>query len=265
MRSHTLWKRLAIGLVAVAAFSASESPAQSRLDLALYAELLGRNSRETADLVGTRVDYRALRSDLRWRELLGQLERSRPTALSARNQRLAFWINAYNILAIQMVARHYPVDSIKDAGSFFWPVWKREAGRIGGEPVTLGQIEHEILRPLGEPRIHAAIVCASTSCPSLMRTPFEPSRLDGQLDAATRRWLSSPEKGMRIDRDARRVTLSRIFDWFDEDFEAAGGALAFAARYARDGDRQWIEAHARDLSIDYFDYDWTLNDLARGG
>lgn len=233
------------------------------IDHSLYAALLSEHTVETSDLVGTRVDYRALEKDSRWGRLVFQLARVRPEKLPSRNDRLAFWINAYNILAINTVIEHYPVDSIRDVGSFLNPVWDQKAGRIGGKPVTLGEIEHKILRTMGEPRIHGAIVCASTSCPSLMRTPFQAAQLDSQLDAAMARWIASDEKGVRIDRPEKNVTLSKIFDWFEADFEAGGGVLAFVSRYLDDEARNWLERHRESLSIDYFDYDWSLNQTAR--
>jgi hypothetical protein len=231
------------------------------LDLELYAELLERHTREVDDLARTRVDYLALTRSSDWRRLVESLAASDPAGLAGREQRLAFWINAYNILAIETVVAHYPVDSIRDVGSLWRPVWKRSAGRIAGEPYSLDRIEHEIVRPMGDPRAHAAVICASTSCPALRREPWRAERLDAQLDDAMRRWLADPGKGLRIDRADRTVTLSKIFDWFEEDFEAAGGALAFAARHAPPDARAWIGANP-DADVEYFDYDWRLNDLA---
>jgi len=232
-------------------------------DRGLWGELLARYTTETDDTAGTRVDYAGLRHEPRWRTLIASVEAARPSALHTRAERIAWWIDVYNVLAIDTVVRHYPVDSIRDVGSFLSPVWKRTAATIEGRPVSLGEIEHRTLRPMGEPRIHAAIVCASTSCPPLARTPFLPSTLDAQLDAQVRRWLASPTKGVRIERAAGRIWLSPIFSWFEGDFERAGGVLAFVARYVSDDDRAWIEAHAEDAEVDFFDYDWSLNDWRR--
>ena len=182
-------------------------------------------------------------------------------ALRSREQQIAFWVNAYNILAIDLVAAHYPVASIRDIGSLLRPVWKRPAGTVGGRNVTLDEIEHGIVRPFGDPRTHAVVVCASTSCPALPREPLTAARLDAQLDAAVRAWLADRDKGMRIDRAAQTVHLSKIFDWFEEDFAKAGGVVAFAIRYAPEADRDWLRAHAATARIDYFDYDWAVNAL----
>jgi hypothetical protein len=230
------------------------------IDLELYGRILEAHTRATPDIVGTRVDYRALETSDDWKRLVAQVRASTPSRMSA-DERLAFWINAYNILAIELVRVHYPVESIKDIGSFFSPVWNVEVAKIEGRTLSLGEIEHEILRKLDEPRIHAAIVCASVSCPPLARTPFRPTRLDEDLSAAMRRWLANHEKGLAIDRKTRTVRLSKVFDWFAEDFESRGGVLAVISHYVSPDDAAWLRANAASARIRYFDYDWSLNDV----
>lgn len=227
---------------------------------ATYARLLERHTQAVDATVGTRVDYRALKRDPEWNAMLAQLGSINPQSLSSRESRLAFWINAYNVLAIDTVLRSYPVDSIKDVGSLFRPVWKREAGRIHGRGYTLDEIEHEILRPMHEPRIHAAIVCASISCPNLLREPYEADRLEDQLDDSVRAWLRRPEKGLLLDRMEDSVRLSPLFEWFEKDFGGRSGVLAFVARYADSEDGSWLRARGDGVAIEYFDYDWGLNE-----
>ncbi|MGH0029432.1 MAG: DUF547 domain-containing protein [Myxococcota bacterium] len=228
-------------------------------DEALYARLLSAHTREVDDLARVRVDYAAIAVSDDWRRLVASLSGSDPTTLRTRDERLAFWVNAYNVLAIDVVARNWPVESIRDVGSLFSPVWKRQAGRIGGKPYTLDQIEHDIVRPMGDARAHAAVVCASTSCPALRREPFTADRLDAQLDDAMRRWMADRGKGLRVDRSSGTVWLSKIFDWFEEDF--APSPLAFAARFASDADRRAIEQLGDGADVEYFDYDWAVNAL----
>ncbi|MEM7411492.1 MAG: DUF547 domain-containing protein [Myxococcota bacterium] len=231
------------------------------LDEALYAQLLEKHTRATNDIVRTRVDYAAIQKSADWKKLVKSLERFDTGTLRTKNQKLAFWSNAYNILAIDLVAKNYPLKSIRDIGSVFSPVWKKPAGVVGGKTVTLDQIEHEIIRPLGDPRTHAAVICASTSCPALRREPWNAARLDAQLDDETRKWLAHPEKGLRVDRRSNTIYLSKIFDWFEEDFEAGGGVRAFAARYAPEADRAWLANEGKRARIVYFDYDWSVNAL----
>jgi hypothetical protein len=234
----------------------------SPIDTALYATLLDRHTRSVPETVGTVVDYRTLASDPEWTRLVSDLATANPVTLADRYEKLAFWINVYNILAIETVARSYPVESIRDLGSFFRPVWKKTAGDVGGRNVTLDAVEHRILRPMGEPRIHAAIVCASTSCPSLRREPFVAGRLDAQLDDAMGKFVTDSRKGVRIDRESDTVHLSRIFEWFSEDFTQRGDVLGAIAPYLAPSDRSWLDQHP-DVQIRYLDYDWRLNDRAK--
>jgi hypothetical protein len=255
-----------LALAALAAAALAPSTAAGDLDAELYAGILLRHTREVADVAGVRVDYRGLAGAPEWTRLVARLAAADPERLGegsvGHRERLAFWINAYNILAIELVVRHPGVASIREIGSLLRPVWSREVGPVGGRGRSLGEIEHEILRPLGDPRIHGAIVCASVSCPPLRREPFAAERIDEQLDEQLRRWLASPEKGLRVDAGAGTLHLSRIFDWFEADFEATGGVLAFVARRAPDAEGRWIAEHADRVRVRYLPYDWDLNALA---
>ena len=229
------------------------------IEVGLYRELLERYTIEVNDTAGTRVDYEGLQRSADWARLIASLDRSRPEELRTRQEKLAYWINVYNILTIDLVRRNYPVSSIRDLGSFLRPVWQRQAGRVGGRSYTLDEIEREILRGFGEPRIHGAIVCASVSCPSLRREPYEAASLDLQLDDSVRRWLADPRKGARLDPSSGTVHLSRIFEWFMKDFAEGGGARAFVRRYAQPEVASWLRESGEDGPIRYLDYDWSLN------
>jgi hypothetical protein len=244
---------LAIALVATEA---------AALDEDLYAALLEQHTVAVEDVASVRVDYEAMRTCELWAALIQSLRESNPADLRSRNEQLAFWINAYNILAIDLVRRHYPIDSIRSiaVGRPFSPAWDRTAGRIGGRSYTLSEIEHEILRPMGEPRIHAAIACTSISCPPLRREPYRAAVLDAQLDDSVRRWLGDPRKGARIDRSAKTLYLSPILAWFAEDFGAS--VLPFVAAYLPAEDASWIRAQRGALRVHYFEYHMTLNDAA---
>ena len=129
----------------------------------IYARVLERHTRPVADLARVRVDYPAIAASADWRRLLASLAAADVGALHSREEQIAFWVNTYNILAIDLVAAHYPIASIRDIGSLFRPVWKRPAGTVGRRTLTLDEIEHGIIRPFGDPRTHAVVVCASTS------------------------------------------------------------------------------------------------------
>lgn len=255
--------RIASVLLAVGGSAGGGRAAAACFDAALWAELLARHSAEVPDPAGVRVDYRALAAAPGWRRLVAGLAGCDPQTLGSRAETLAFWVNAYNVLAIDVVVAHYPVGSIRDVGSLLRPVWKRAAGRIGGRTRSLDEIEHGILRPLGDPRIHAAIVCASTSCPSLRREPYAAARIDAQLDDALRRFLADPRKGAAFDPATGRLLLSRIFAWFEADFASRGGVLAFLLPRLPEEIRAGVAARPDAVRVEYFDYDWRLNDLVR--
>ncbi len=235
------------------------SSAAKATDLDLYAKILAQHTRSVLKTVGTEVDYHGLRKSAAWPQLVDTLRATDLTQPRSSAQKKAFWINAYNILAIDKVIVGKPERSIRDLGSFFQSVWKQPAGAIDGKAVSLDQIEHEILRPMGDPRIHAAIVCASTSCPSLLREPWAADRLEDQFDRAIRAWLADENKGASIDRAANRVRVSSIFKWFADDFAAGGGVVRFVAGYLDDSDASWLRDHADTVDVGYLDYDWTLN------
>jgi len=254
---------LRLVLVAAAVLVASPAPTLG-LDLDRYDRLLERHTRAVDDIASTRVDYAAIRKDPEWAALVKSLAETDPDGFD-RDEALAFYVNAYNILAIDVVASNYPVASIKDVGSLLRPVWKRKAGTIDGRSVTLDGIENATLRPLGDPRIHAAIVCASLSCPPLRREAYRAERLEEQLDDNMRRWLADPRKGVRADAATGTLFVSSIFKWFAEDFAPAGGTAAFVERYGPEGAARVAGQAGENVRIRYLDYDWSLNDLSKAG
>ncbi|MBF0107795.1 MAG: DUF547 domain-containing protein [Magnetococcales bacterium] len=197
-----------------------------------------------------RVKYTDLKNDPDFAATIRSIAAFDVATLSGSREKLAFYINVYNILALKMVADHWPVKSIKDVGSLFGPVWKKDAGTVGGRTVTLDQVEHEILRPMGDPRVHMAIVCASVSCPDLRREPYVAANLDRQLDDQARQFLMNEAKGLVIEGGV--VKLSRIFSWFEDDFGNSGGVMGFVRRY-RDDLPKDAKTEA-DLP-----YDWSVN------
>ena len=188
---------------------------------------------------------------------------ARVEALGSDAEREAFWINAYNLLAIKAVLDQYPTVSIKDGGSLFSPIWKKSIGAVGGPPYSLDAIEHGILRKaFREPRVHFAIVCASLSCPDLRPEPFVAARLGAQLDGQTAAFLGNPAKGLAPGADGRSARVSSIFKWFAGDFESSGGVPAFIRAKAASDVAVRIRA-LTDAGLSYLDYDWSLNDTAR--
>ncbi len=205
------------------------------------------------------VNYKKLAKDPAYPKLIKALEKASLSDLKTQDEKLAFWINVYNIMAAKMVLDNYPVESIKDAGSLFRAVWKKTVGLVAGTERTLNEIEHEILRKMGEPRIHVAIVCASVSCPDLRAEAYTPEKLDMQLNDQMTQFLANPKKGLQVNLRKGRVYLSSIFKWFEEDFESKGGVRNYLTPYSPK-DLQGSVNNTK-LSVYYLDYDWDLNEL----
>ncbi|MCS6929637.1 MAG: DUF547 domain-containing protein [Saprospiraceae bacterium] len=172
-----------------------------------------------------------------------------------RAEQMAYWINAYNAFTIQLILRHYPVKSIKDIKqgiAFVNSVWDIKFIRIQGYTYDLNNIEHNILRPIfKDARIHAAINCASFSCPRLRNEAYVADRLDAQLDDAMRRFINDP---LRNRISAEKAELSKIFSWFSRDFERDAGSIrAYLNRYAQ-------TPIGPQTPISYLEYDWSLNE-----
>ena len=197
------------------------------------------------------VDYQTLKENGKLEAAYQQLSSFPVKNLSNKDEKLAFYINAYNILALKTVIDHWPLDSIKDVGNLLSPVWGKPVGSIDGKTVSLDDIENKILRPMGEPRIHFAIVCASVSCPDLRNTPYTASKLNSQLDEQVQKFLTNADKGLRVgDKD---IQISKIFDWFGKDFKPAGDVEAFIRRYRSDLPELPLK---EDIN-----YDWNVNGI----
>ena len=177
----------------------------------------------------------------------------------------AFWINAYNALTVALIADTWPVKTIQeiDGGQ----VWRTRRFIVAGEKLTLDDIEKQKLSAKQEPRIHFALNCASVGCPPLNAAAFSGEELDRQLNFAAKSWL--PGTGVFIDREAKTLTLSTIFNWYALDFtdtdteEIAGvdvrlqASIKYAAQYLPEHDQKWLRAGGYDIQFKPFD--WAVN------
>lgn len=202
------------------------------------------------------VDYQGFQKDeARLDSYLAVLEQAAPDTLS-RNEKFAFYINAYNAWTVKLILSGYPgVKSIKDLGGFFSSPWKKKIARINGKVMTLDDIEHAILRPeFKDPRVHFAINCASKSCPVLRPEAYVASRLDSQLDDATGNFLHDPQHNYLKGND---LYVSSIFKWFGEDFQ--NDIVGFFVRHARGKQKDDLIGKKQGIKVRYLDYDWSLN------
>lgn len=196
------------------------------------------------------------------------------------NAKIAFWLNAYNALTLNAIIDNYPIKS-----SFFksriYPknsirqiagVWDKINFKVMGQNLTLGHIEHKILRvQFDEPGIHVAMVCAAMGCPSLRNEPYTGDKLQEQLDDQTSRFLADSAK-FKIERTNNRLYLSPIFKWFAVDFTKKYGpkksigrhnkeksaVLNFIASYLDKVQKDYVLAGK--FKIKYLKYDWSLNE-----
>jgi hypothetical protein len=194
----------------------------------------------------------------------------------SKPQQMAFLINAYNAFTVEKILTRYPdLKSIRDFGTVFGDPWKDKFFTLFGKEAFLNQIEHEMLRAKGvyaEPRVHFAVNCASVGCPMLREEAYVADRLDAQLEEQTKRFLSDRSRN-RYNEQSGQLEVSKIFDWFKEDWQsgfkgiAAGGQPIssreqFFARYAKfladkpDGQAKVAEQKA---GIAFLEYDWGLN------
>ena len=174
-----------------------------------------------------------------------------------RDEKLAFYINAYNALTLQLVVHLLPQEA---AAQKDWNVrtvdgfWKQYTFTLAGQTHSLDEIEHQIIRPLGDPRIHFALNCASKSCPPLRAEAYTAKKLEQQLSAQEHDFLSS-DYHLRLGR--KRLELNPILKWFADDFKQLGGVRRYLIDRAENKSiKQHLQQQGR---ISYFAYDWSLN------
>jgi hypothetical protein len=236
-------------------------------------DLLKKHVRYVQGGNASRVDYAGFQKDRA--ALKGVLDGYQKVTRAefdgwSKPQQQAFLYNAYNAFTIEKILMRYPgIKSIRDFGTVFGNPWKDKFFTLFGQPSYLDQIEHEILRRDGaydDPRVHVAVVCASIGCPMLRNEAFVAERLEAQLEDAMRRFLSDRTRN-RYNREAKRLEVSKIFDWYGKDFERGHkGYDSVRQTFARHADllaeRPEDRAAVRDPKVElaFLDYDWALND-----
>lgn len=209
------------------------------------------------------VDYSSLEADKTVEEFTSWLETFDKKSLKAVNEKIAFWINAYNMLIIYSVIIRLRKDSeYADTGNqgrlqrlaFFY----KTKHKIGGKKYNFSQIE-KVLRSASDPRVHFAMSCASQSCPALRNSLYTTKNLDHELDNVTWAFIRSP-KGSRLDKENKTLHLSAIFKWYGKDFEKASESiLSFVEKYLRNEDRDFVKANRSEIKVSFLPYDWGLN------
>jgi hypothetical protein len=241
---------------------------------AAWTALLRKHVRLVRGGQATQVAYAGFVADrAALKAYLDSLSAVAPSTFAAwsRPERQAFLINAYNAFTIELILTRYPdLKSIKDLGSLLSSPWKPKWIPLLGGKVSLDDIEHAMLRKRGDyddPRVHFAVNCASIGCPPLREEAFVAARLDAQMDEQTLRFMSDRTRN-RWNAPRGRLELSKIFDWYGEDFRLGHRGIAslpaFAARYADQladapADRERVRSGRVDIA--FTEYDWALKNV----
>ena len=167
-----------------------------------------------------------------------------------KRQQLAFYINAYNAWILHEALGKYPTKSVKDT---FFTFFTAKRITVAGQQTSFKALEDNVIRKLGEPRVHVALNCASRSCPPLNREAFTAPKLEEQLERLAKGFVNS-ERGVKYNAATKAAELSKIFDWYKDDFKGDGGPLAFI-------NKRRATPIPNDAKITYQEYDWGLNEV----
>ena len=193
-----------------------------------------------------KVNYQGFQSNFNFEAYLKLISDSQPINSNwSKDEKIAFWINAYNAFTIKLINNNWPVKSIRDISS----PWKTKFFKIGGLEYDLNTIEHDILRKMGTPEIHFAIVCASYSCPKLLNAAYSAIRLKDQLNNQAKTFVNDTNRNLI---EANSIKISKLFNWFKSDFTSSGDLIKYLNKYSDTS----INSNA---NIDYLDYNWSLN------
>ncbi len=267
-------RRRFLALLAAAAFAPLTVQAQAAFDhsYAAWDALLKKHVSWLPDDKQSRANYKGFAADRTALKTVLDTMSAVPKATFdswSKPQQMAFLINAYNAFTVELILTKYPnLKSIKELGSIVQSAWKMKFFTLLGEERHLDWIEHEQLRPrYNEPRIHAAVNCASIGCPALRDEAFTATKLEAQLEDGMRRFMGDRTRN-RVKGD--KAEISSIFKWFREDFEKGHGGFnkveELLAKYAEqlsDVPAEQSALQTKSLAVSHLDYDWSLNDAGR--
>jgi hypothetical protein len=260
MKTLTLFTVLALSLMSknLYAKTGEFDHSHSLLQKVFNEALVIQNSR-------TKVNYKKLKNNkAELDSYVSEIEKVKKESYDSftKKQKLAFLINAYNALTIKLVRDHYPVDSIKDIAGFLTSVFSKKFFKIFGVERSLSWIEHDVLRKdFKEPRIHFALNCAAISCPDLSITVYTESNLEKLLEQNAIKFINDKSR-TRYDENKKELLISKIFDWFEEDFgDSDEKVKEYILNYLSVTDELKSKIKSDDTDIEYLDYDWSLNKL----
>lgn len=233
-------------VLALAAPLAAQAP-QAAAANALWQGVVSQHVRDG------RVNYEAIRHDARFAQLMTALAQVDAAPLS-RLEKLALYLNAYNAFVIKgLLDQPQLPQQVTEVRGFFDALNYTLAGRS----VTLDNLTNQLIRPLGDPRVHAALTGGGVSGPWLRNEAYLPDKLNAQLDDQAKRYVNTAALN-RVDRANKKLLLAMPFKWFADDFEAAGGPAGFVQKYLTDAEaKQWLATSP--FTIEYLKPDWTVN------
>jgi hypothetical protein len=261
---------MSIWLLAAPAFAGTKVQVGKPCDTSIRPSLAEVNHKPLTDLLQKYVDDKGLVAYSRWKANVGDLKALDDYLVRVgcvdlakpadRPAQVAYWINVYNALTLKGILREYPITSIRERTSRLggYNMWKDLLIWVDNHTYSLDDIEHQILRNLGEPRVHVALVCGAKGCPPLANEAYTATELDNQLTANGQRFFARPES-LRVNPDGQ-IFLSPLLKWYGKDF---GPSTADQLRTLRpllpaSADVEALQ-HSR-AKVKYSDYDWSLND-----
>jgi len=199
-----------------------------------------------------KVNYDSMKADISMIDsYLEHLKNTPPTDKWSKDEKLAYWLNLYNAATVHLIASNYPTKSIKELKE--GNPWDDKFVKSGSEVYSLNDIENKIIRPeFKDPRIHGALNCGANSCPKLRNEAFVPSKLEFQLNEQTTIWINNELKNKTSPNE---VEVSKIFEWYKDDFKSEGGVIPFIQKYST---KKFV-IHPK-AKIKFLEYDWKLND-----
>lgn len=245
-----------------------------------YQQLLTRYVDEQGLVDYTRLSDAPQGVDQLYGQIAAYSPDSHPELFADENSRLAYWINSYNLTVIKGVLHYYPITSVAQvpppALLFFFPdksgFFFFQRFTYGGVATSLYYLENQVIRArFSDPRYHFGLNCASSSCPRLPRVPFYPDTLDEQLEAEAAKFINSAAN-VHYDEQTKTLYLSAIFDWYEKDFsdwlrahnqEPPHTIVDYILPYLDEAVSAPIRRDRSSLTIEFFPYDWTLNDQPR--
>lgn len=228
-------------------FSISLTFASERADHSKWDALLKKHVSSSGN-----VDYKGFMDDIEaFDDYLVELREKAPMADWSKTEKKAFYINAYNAYTIKFIITKYPVKSPKDVKFSGKDMWAFRMVQIGPQKYSLTQVEDNILRRMGDPRIHFAINCGAKSCPKLLNEAYTPEKLNAQLTKVTKAFIQNSTHNTI---KPKKVQISKIFEWYGDDFKKDGNTLiGFLNKYGS----VTVEKTAK---VEYKEYNWQLNE-----